>query len=117
MPGFTVTRGLGGSPSSLIVRGFVEQIQDELLKRGRSYKKEYSRKYDEKTKRYYDEYNIYVELSAINGKDLFDPIINKIKYKIENHDIDIVASPKKLTVKSPDIKINVKMVEKNNVSN
>ena len=32
MPGFTVTRGLGGSVSSLIVRGFVEQVEDELLK-------------------------------------------------------------------------------------
>ena len=117
MPGFTVTRGLGGTVSSLIVRGFVEQIEDELLKRGRSYKKDYIRRYDDETKRYYEEYNIYVELSAINWKDLFDPIINKVKYRVKDHDINIVVNPKKLTIKSPDIKINVKMVEKNNVKN
>ena len=56
-------------------------------------------------------------MSAINGKDLFDPIINKVKYRVKDHDINIVVNPKKLTIKSPDIKINVKMVEKNNVKN
>ena len=56
-------------------------------------------------------------LDADHGKDLFDPIINKVKYRIKDHDINIVVNPKKLTIKSPDIKINVKMVEKNNVKN
>lgn len=117
MPGFTVTRGLGGGASGLIARGLVEQVEEVLIKRGRRYKKEYTRRYDEETKRYYEEFNIYVELSAINGKDLFNPIINKVKYRIKDHDINIVVNPKKLTIKSPDIKINVKMVEKNNVKN
>jgi hypothetical protein len=117
MPGFTVTRGLGGSVSNLIARGFVAEVEDELLKRGRSYRKDYIKRYDNEAKRYYEEYNIYVELSAIDGKDLFEPIINKVKYKIKDHDINIVVNPKKLTIKSPDIKINVKMVEKNNVKN
>lgn len=110
--GFLATRGLGGSHTHLIVRGFLEVIQQEIAKRGRSYNKEYIRKYDEVKKEYYDEYNIYVELSAINGKDLFDPIINKIKYKVKDNDVNIVATPKKLSIQSPDIKINVKIVEK-----
>ena len=112
MPGFTITRGLGGSASSLIVRGFVEQIEQEILRLGGKYRKDHIKRYDEKTERHYEEFNIYVELSAINGKDLFDPIINKVKYRIKNHDINIAVNPKKLTIKSPEIKINVRMVEK-----
>ena len=110
--GFLATRGLGGNPTHVLVQGFIPVIEEELLKRGRSYTKEYVRKYDEIKKEYYDEYNIYVELSAINGKDLFKPIINKVKYKTKDKDINVSVTPKKLTIQSPDIKINVKMVEK-----
>ena len=115
MPGFTVTRGLGprATPSALIVRGFVETIEDILVKRGRAYKKEKIRRFDRETKTAYDEYNITVQLVAINGKELFNPIINSIRHLIEDEsDIKIKASPKKLTIQSPEISINVKIVEK-----
>jgi len=111
--GFLATRGLGGSVTHVLVQGFLPVVIEEvLIKRGRSYKKEKSRKYDKKTKRYYDEYNIYVELTSVNGKDLFEPIINNVKYKITDEDLKITVQPTKLTVQSPDIKVNVKMVEK-----
>ena len=90
--GFLVTRGLGGNPTHVLVQGFLPVIEQELLKRGRSYKKTLTRKYDEKTKKYYDEYNIYVELSAINGKDLFEPIINKVKYRIKDEDVNVTVN-------------------------
>jgi|TARA_Y100000015_G_scaffold42676_1_gene50661 hypothetical protein len=115
MPGFTVTRGLGpgATPTNLIVRGFLEVIQETLIKRGQSYKKEKIRRYDHETETYYDEYNIVVQLVAINGKELFNPIINKVKHLIKDeNDIKIKASPKKLTIQSPEISINVKIVEK-----
>jgi len=111
--GYLVTRGMTGSATNMIIRGlipFIDELVEELggnvLKRGRR------RKYDESTKKHYDEYEIYVELAAVNGKDLFDPIINKVKKRIDNKSVDIVATATKLSVKSPDIKINVKIVEK-----
>ena len=57
MPGFIVTRGLGrrATPSALILRGFVEAIEEVLIKQGCSYKKEKTKRYDHETETYYDE--------------------------------------------------------------
>ena len=116
MAGFVVTRGLGpgAKPSNLILRGFIVEAIEEVLKRQwRAYKKEKVKVYDHETKTSYDEYNITVQLVAINGKELFDPIINSVRHLIKDeNDIKIKASPKKLTIQSPEISINVKIVEK-----
>lgn len=111
--GYLVTRGMTGSATYLIIRGLFPLIEKEIeeaggviVNRGRR------RKYDKQKKHYYDEYDIYVELSAVNGKDLFEPIINKVKHKVKDKDISIDVKPTKLSVQSPDIRINVKIVEK-----
>lgn len=111
--GFLLTRGLGGPATQLVVRGFIPVIEEIIVRQGKSYSKEKRRKYDPRTKEYYDEYNISVQLVAINGKELFNPIINNIKHIVKDDDnITIKVSPKKLTIKSPDISVNVKIMEK-----
>lgn len=120
MPGFVVTRGLGpgASVTNLIARGLVDVIEEILIKQGRSYKKEKTQRYNHETKEYYDEYNISVQLVAINGKELFEPIINSIRHTVkDNDDITIKVTPEKLTIQSPDISVNVKIVEKKDVDN
>jgi len=114
MPGFVVTRGLGPNAkvTNLIARGFLPEIEEVLRKHGASYSKTKRKRYDQKTKEYYDEYNIYVELTSVNGKDLFDPIINRVKHRVNEKDISLTVRPTKLTVQSPNIKINVQVVEK-----
>ena len=115
--GFLLTRGLGGNPTHVLVQGFLPVIEEEIKKVGGKFvRREKQKKYDEENDRFYEEYNIYVELTAVNGKDLFEPIINKVKHKISDKNISISVQPKKLSVQSPDIKINVKVVEKNNVN-
>ena len=108
--GLLVTRGLGGGPTQVIVRGFlpflVEIVEEAIRTSGGKVVKRSKRVYDQ-----IEEYNISVQLVAINGKDLFEPIINNIRYTAKYSDISISASAKKLTIQSPNININVKIVE------
>ena len=108
--GLLVTRGLGGVPTQVIVQGFlpflVEVVEEAIRTSGGKVVKRTKRAYDE-----IDEYNISVQLVAINGKDLFEPIINNIRYSVKDTNISISASAKKLVIQSPDININVKIVE------
>ena len=111
--GYLVTRGLTGSATNLIIRGLIPTIEEEIERAGGNVvRRGRRRKYDKEKDRYYEEYNIYVELLSVNGKDVFEPIINKVQHKINNKNISISVQPTKLSVKSPDIRINVKVVEK-----
>jgi len=111
--GFLLTRGLGGNVTHLLVRGFLPVIEEIIQEAGGKVLGRVKRKkYDRENDKFYEEYNIYVELTSVNGKDLFEPIINKVKHKISDKNISISVQPTKLSVKSPDIKINVKVVEK-----
>ena len=110
--GVLLTRGMTGSASMMIKRAMTF-IEDEIRKRGGRVVSRKSRKYyDSVQKRDIDEYTIVAELSQINGKDLFDPIINKVKAQIQDKDVNIIVTPTKLIIKSPDINIQVKLVEK-----
>ena len=110
--GVLLTRGMTGSASMMIKRAMTF-IEDEIRKRGGRVVSRKSRKYyDSVQKRDIDEYTIVAELSQINGKDLFDPIINKVKAQIQDKDVSIIVTPTKLIIKSPDINIQVKLVEK-----
>ncbi len=117
--GYLVTRGLTGNHSNMIVRGlipFIEEVIESLGGRvlGSPSKK---RKYDELIDDYYDEYTILAELSAINGKDLFNPIINKVNKKFKDKNLSIQVEATNLVIRSPDIKVNVKVVGSRYVKN
>lgn len=116
--GYLLTRGLLGSHTNMIIRGFITDIEEIIesaggVIHGRSRK----RKYDSEKEEYYDEYTISAELAAINGKDVFDPIINKVNKKFKDKNIKIEVTPTKLSIKSPDIVVNVKVVGSKYVKN
>jgi short-subunit dehydrogenase involved in D-alanine esterification of teichoic acids len=116
--GFLVTRGMTGSHTNMLVRGmipFIEEALEELGAKiiGRT-KKE--KAYDESDNVEYDEYTIVAKLEEVNGKDLVRPIINKINKQFSDINITITASADKLTVKSPDIKVDVVLVRSKNVT-
>lgn len=108
-----MTRGMTGSASAMMTRALVFTIEEAIRKKGGRVVNRKSRKYyDSVQKREIDEYTIVAALSQINGKDLFDPIINKVKAQIQDKDVVITVTPTKLIIKSPDINIQVKLVEK-----
>ena len=114
--GFLITRGMTGSATNMIIRGMiplVEEVIKELGGRvlGRPKKSVYMDEYDNLI----DEYTIVAKLEEVNGKDLIDPIFNKVKKKFGNETITISASADKLVIKSPDIKIDVVLVRSKNV--
>lgn len=114
--GFLVTRGLTGSATNMIIRGMiplVEEVIEELGGRvlGRPKKRKIKGEHDE----YIDEYTIVAKLDEVNGKDLLDPIINKVNKKFSDENITITANADKLIIKSPDIKIDVVLVRSKNV--
>jgi len=111
--GYLVTRGMTGSATNMIIRGlipFIEEVAEEIG--GKVLGRTKKRKYDKQKEKFYEEYDISVELVAVNGKDLFDPIINKVKQKIKDKNIKVSVQPTNLLIRSPEIKINVKIVEK-----
>ena len=116
MPGFTITRGLGpgASPTNLIARGFIPAVAVEVvrgaIRRGRRAKQQVGN--------FLEDLKVTVALAAINGKDLFKPIINTIRTSYEDEPTpEIKVTPVKLAVKQPDIKVNVIQVRNNNVKN
>lgn len=110
MPGFTVTRGLGGSPSSMLSLGFISDAK-RLIKGATRFAKKLAA--DIKT-----DINISAMLVSMNGKELVKPIFSKVTKIFVDNDISIRVLPKKLVLrKSERIKIttgNVKVRNKNN---
>ena len=108
MPGFTVTRGFGGSvgPSAFIVQGFFPVVEETIrgaVRRGRRAK--------EQLRELLEDLKVTGALIAINGKDLFNPIINTISTSYRNEPSpEIQVTPVKLVVKQPEIKVSVKQV-------
>lgn len=116
MPGFTITRGLGGTvgPSAFIVQGFfptavVETVRG-AVRRGRRAKQEFGE--------FLDELKVSIALISINGKDLVKPIINTVRTAfVDKPTPRIEVRPTRLAVHQPDIKVTVKEVRSKNVKN
>tara|TARA_A200000159_G_C7211433_1_gene292208 strand:+ start:421 stop:744 length:324 start_codon:yes stop_codon:yes gene_type:complete len=106
VPGFTVTRGLGGSPSSLIARGFVDTAR-AIVKGGRRFAEKAVADIGESLK-------ISVMLINANGKELSKPIISNVTkvYKASS-DIFIRVMPKTLIQrKARNIKVTAQLRDK-----
>ena len=89
MPGFVVTRGLGGTPSSMIAIGFLG-ITRKIIKGATRFAKRVAAEISETLK-------ISVMLLNTNGKELSKPIFNKVtKTYNTSSDIEIKVLPKKL---------------------
>ena len=103
MPGFTITRGLGGSASSLVVRGFVETVRS-IIKGGRRFAERAVADLEEKLK-------ISIMLISANGKELRKPIFNNVsKILRSTSDIAISVTPKTLVQrKSKRIKVTASL--------
>ena len=115
--GLLVTRGMRGPTTQLIVRGFLPTIFEDFVdvaRGARVFGRSAKDKYDDLL----EELKISVALIAINGKDLLKPIINKVSTSYENKPTPrIEVTPTKLSVKKPDIKVEVKSVRSKNDSN
>ena len=107
MPGFTVTRGLGGSASSLIARGFVETVRS-VIRGGRRFAEKAIADLSENLK-------ISAMLLSANGKELSRPIFNSVsKIFKPSGQISIRVRPKTLTIrKAKKIKVTAKLRNKN----
>lgn len=108
MPGFTVTRGLGGSATSLIARGFLETTR-AIVKGGRRAVEKALIDLGESLK-------ISVMLINANGKELSKPIVSNIT-KIFKSTSDIVINIKPKTLiqrKAKKIKVTAKLRNVNN---
>lgn len=108
MPGFAVTRGLGGSASSLIALGFFESVR-KIVRGGSRFAKKTIADLSETLK-------ISVMLINTNGKELSKPIVSNITkvYKTTS-DIAIKVIPKKLIArKAPSPQVTAKLRNINN---
>ena len=115
--GLLVTRGLGGAPTHVLVRGFLPttaaaavEVVRGAVRRGRRAKQQFED--------FLEELKVTVALVAINGKDLVKPIINtaRTSYKDEPTP-EIQVTPTKLAVRQPDIKVKVTQVRNKDVDN
>jgi|TARA_R110001592_G_scaffold1182_2_gene6969 hypothetical protein len=117
MAGLAVTRGLGpgGTATNLIARGLLPVGSFVRLVRGSFRKaKETKRNFNE----FLEELKVSVALIAFNGKDLVSPIINTMRTSYRDEPAPrIEATPARLTVKQPDIKINVTNIRSKHVDN
>ena len=112
-----VTRGLGGKPTHLLVRGFLPtaaiaavEVARGLIRKGRQAKQDFEG--------FLEELKVTVALVAINGKDLFKPIINTVRTSYKDEPTpEIKVTPTKLAVKQPDIKVKVTSVRSKDVKN
>jgi len=102
-PAPIIMKGMG-LRNRLITQGFTTSVvvvvtQRIRRRRGRRPKKDYAE--------YYDEYKITAFLIDINGKELVDPIINKVSKLFETSvKIDVEAKPTNVTHKqSNDFKV------------
>lgn len=111
MPGFTITRGLGGSAASMISRGFVKIASATIKGGSRFVQKAYAE--------FEDHLKISVNLISIRGKELTKPIFNKVSKVFKaNSDIVIRVLPKTLTIrKSKKIKVTAMLRKDDNEQN
>jgi len=110
MPGFYITRGLGGSVSSLISQGFISDVRRIFVGAKRFTKKLVA---DIR-----EDLNISVMLLSTNGKELLEPIFNKVTKAFTPSDVQINVSPKKLILRKSDhIKITTGKVTVRNKNN
>ena len=115
--GLLVTRGLGGPTTQVIVRGFLPLLTDQIVDAVRGARIA-GRRAKDKYQDFLEELKISVALVSINGKDLLEPIINTIRTTYEDKPTPrIEVTPTKLSVKKPDIKVEVKSVRSKNDSN
>ena len=115
--GLLVTRGLGGPTTQVIVRGFLPLLVDQIVDTVRG-TRVFGRKAKDKYQDFLEELKISVALVAINGKDLLNPIINTVSTTYEDKPTPrIEVTPTKLSVKKPNIKVEVKSVRSKNDSN
>jgi len=116
--GYLITRGLLGSHTNMIIRGFITDIEEIIESSGGIiHGRSSTRRHDRETDEYWDEYTISAELSEINGKDVFEPIINKVSKKYKDKNIKIEVTPTKLSIRSPDIVVVVKVTGSRYVKN
>ena len=114
--GLLVTRGLGGPPTQVITRGFLPLLVDQIVDTVRG-TRVFGRRAKDKYQDFLEELKISVALVAINGKDLLNPIINTVRTTYEDKPTPrIEVTPTKLSVKKPDIKVEVKSVRSKNDS-
>jgi len=112
--GLLVTRGLGGAPTQLIVRGFLPFVDAvaEVVRGARVH----GRRRKQELTDLFEELQISVALLAINGKELINPIINKVSTTFKSEPAPkIEVTPKKLSVKQPEIIVEVQNVRSKNV--
>jgi hypothetical protein len=116
MSSFAVTRGFGpgASATSLIARGF---LPVGFVRKARgSFRK--VKKVKQNFNEFLEELKVSVALIAFNGKDLVSPIINTMRTSYRDEPAPrIEATPARLTVKQPDIKINVTNIRSKHVDN
>lgn len=108
MPGLMVTRGLTGSSTNMIARGFIPTVRN-IIKGGSRFAKKVIGDFSETLK-------ISAMLINTNGKELSKPIVSNITkvYKTTS-DIVIKAIPKKLIArKAPSPKVTAKLRNINN---
>tara|TARA_R110001583_G_scaffold80629_1_gene216208 strand:- start:807 stop:1136 length:330 start_codon:yes stop_codon:yes gene_type:complete len=100
MSGMLVTRGLTGSATSMIARGLIPSTIRAVIKGGGRFIKRAIAEVE-------DQLKISINLISMNGKELSEPIFNKVsKLFKSNHDIVLSVFPKTLTVrKSRKIKV------------
>mgnify|MGYP001469725936 CR=1 FL=1 len=103
MPGLMVTRGLGGSATHLVVRGFLPTLR-RIIKGGSRFAERAVAELEESLK-------ISVMLLSANGKELAKPIVNNISRVFKGtNDIVVRALPKTLKRrKSERIKVTANL--------
>ena len=113
--GLLVTRGLGGPTTQVIVRGFLPLLIDEIAEVARG-ARVHGRRRKQELSDLFEELQISVALLAINGKELINPIINKVSTTFKSEPaLKIEVTPKKLSVKQPEIIVEVQNVRSKNV--
>ena len=103
MSSFVVTRGLGGSATNMIARGFVPLVRAITAGGGRFIKKSLAD--------LEESFKISAMLLSINGKELTKPIINTVSRVFKgDEDYSLNVTPKKLVVrKSNEISVEAKL--------
>ena len=108
MPGFAVTRGLGGSAASLISQGFISDVRRIFAGATRF------------TKRAIGEFSENLKISAMlisaNGKELVKPIINNVSKAFrKDEQYTLTVKPKKLIARRAEpvkVRASFKKLEK-----
>ena len=110
MPGFTITRGLGGSASSLIAQGFFNDVR-KIVRGGSRFAKKLVSDFRQ-------DISISVMLLSTNGKELIKPIFNSMAKAFNSDIVEIKVLPKKLIKrKSKRIKVSIDNVNVRNKNN